>query len=785
MANCLQQLGTKRKAGASESLEATKISFPAIQTFNTSCAPIVVQGYLPESGHGVKRLHMDNDSSVDIMYEHCFRQLPTPTRRTIKPPTTTLSGFLGESAWPIGILDLRLELRDSKGKDRGSLTHETKEKLRNILISNLDVFCWRDADMTGVPREIAQHYLRASINLTPIKQKKRPMAPERSEWLRREVDKLVKANILRKLNYQTWVANPVLVAKSDGTWRLCIDSNAINKACPKDNYPLPEIDWKVKSLAGFRFKCFMDAYKGYHQIQMAEEDEEKTAFHTDQGIYCYTKMPFGLKNAGATNQRTIDTTFAKQIGHKLEAYVNDLVIKSNTVKKLLTDILETFNTLRSINMKLKPAKCSFGEEVGNFLGHIVTPRGIKANSKKIEAIEKMPSPKTKKQVQSLNGKLASLTRFLSKAAERSLPFFHTLKDCTKKSNFKWTDEAEKVFQDIKALLKNLPTLTAPIAGKTLMTLQYLRKLLVLSLLPNGEMLKCPYTSSARCYQELLYKPEISGRLTKWAIELGEHEIAYCARSAIKGQVMADYLAQTAADMPAICILEKLPAPSLELWELYTDGAACSEGAGAGLILTGPRQEEHTYALRFNFKVANNEAEYEALLVGMRIARELGIIKLQAYVDSQLVANQINGTFDTNDQSMQSYLALVHSLADTFTDFRISQIPRSQNKQADVFKKSTEPEITVASVEEEEATWMMDIIEFLRIGSLPNNEKEAMKIRVKAPNYELRGDVLYRKSYLGASLRCVGPKEAATIIDKIHKGSCGLHYGSRTVTERIK
>ncbi|XP_071699484.1 uncharacterized protein [Rutidosis leptorrhynchoides] len=279
-------------------------------------------------------------------------------------------------------------------------------------------------------------------------------------------------------------------------------------------------------------------------------------------------------------------------------------------------------------------------------------------------------------------------------------------------------------------------------------------------------------------RQLLYKPEISGRLTKWAIELGEHEIAYYARRAIKGQVMADYLAETAADMLVICNPEQLPAPSLELWELYTDGAASSEGAGAGLILTVPHQEEHTYALRFNFKVTNNE----------------------------LVSNQTNGTFDANDKSMQSYLALVHSLADTFVDFKISQIPRSQNKQADVlsklvaltfnhlenkilveqvFKKSTELETTISSVEEEEATWMTDIIEFLWTGSFLEGEKEAMKIRVKAPNYELRGEILYRKSYLGVSLCCVGPKEAAMIIDEVHKGSCGLHSGWRTVIERIK
>ncbi|XP_071708318.1 uncharacterized protein [Rutidosis leptorrhynchoides] len=283
---------------------------------------------------------------------------------------------------------------------------------------------------------------------------------------------------------------------------------------------------------------------------------------------------------------------------------------------------------------------------------------------------------------------------------------------------------------MKALLKDLPTLTAPIAGETLILYLAVSKEAVSSVLvaERGDaQMSIYFVSKALSGSELNYLPieklvyalvvtaRRLRRLTKWAIELGEHEIAYCARSAIKGQVMANYLAETAADMPAI-------------W----------------LILTGPHLEEHTYALLFNFKVTNNEAEYEALLAGMRIARELGVKKLQAYVDSHLFANQINGTFDANDKSMQSYLALVHSLADTFADFRISQIPRSQNKQADllsklaaltfnylekkilveqVFKKSTEPEMTIASVEEEEeeATWMTDIIEFLRTGSLPKGE----------------------------------------------------------------
>ncbi|GJY08551.1 reverse transcriptase domain-containing protein [Tanacetum coccineum] len=119
---------------------------------------------------------------------------------------------------------------------------------------------------------------------------------------------------------------------------MCVDFTDLNKSCPKDCYPFSEIDWKIESLYGYLFKCFMDAYKGYHQIQMAEEDEEKTVFHTSQGVYYYIKMSFGIKNAGATYQWLMDKAFEKQIRTNLEVYVDDLVIKSHTEPEILRDI---------------------------------------------------------------------------------------------------------------------------------------------------------------------------------------------------------------------------------------------------------------------------------------------------------------------------------------------------------------------------------------------------------------------------------------------------------------
>ncbi|GJW17225.1 reverse transcriptase domain-containing protein [Tanacetum coccineum] len=207
-----------------------------------------------------------------------------------------------------------------------------------------------------------------------------------------------------------------MVKKHDGSWRMCVDFKDLNKACPKDGYPLPKIDLKVESLYGFSFKCFLDAYKGYYQIKMAKEDEEKTTSITSQGIYCYSKMSFGLRNAGATYQRLVDKVFYKQIGRNLEVYMDDLVIKSRTEDEIIRDIKETFKTLREINMKLNPKKCTFGMEEG---------------------------------------------MFLAKSAEKSLPFFKTLKGCTKKSDLCWTDEAESAFRQMKQHIAKLPMLTTP------------------------------------------------------------------------------------------------------------------------------------------------------------------------------------------------------------------------------------------------------------------------------------------------------------------------------------
>ncbi|GJT05988.1 reverse transcriptase domain-containing protein [Tanacetum coccineum] len=400
-------------------------------------------------GHCLHRMYVDGGSSSEILYEHCFnrfrleatlslqwnykeaRSKENPgssihSPRNAKIPSDRRNGHIKEQQDYSTIMHNGFRTRGATARNQPSHRRNHPEYLKQTIAI---------VDMTGVPRHIAEHRLNIREGCLPIRQKKRGQVPERNKAIYEEVEKLVDAGIMKEIHYHSWLSNPVMVKKHDDSWRMCVDFKDLNKACPKDGYPLLEINWKVESLCGFSFKCFLDAYKGYHQIQMAKEDEEKTTFIISQGIFCYSKIPFGLKNAGATYQRLVDKAFQKQIGQNLEVYVDDLVIKICTKQEIIRDMEETFKTLRGINMKLNPKKCAFGMIEGTFLGYKVNLDGLKVCPDKVEAVLNLPSPKCLKDVQKLNGKLGSLNKFLSKSTKKSLPFFKTLKKCTKKSDF--------------------------------------------------------------------------------------------------------------------------------------------------------------------------------------------------------------------------------------------------------------------------------------------------------------------------------------------------------------
>ena len=203
---------------------------------------------------------------------------------------------------------------------------------------------------------------------------------------------------IQEVYYPDSLANVVMVRKANGKWRMCVDFTYLNKACPKDSYPLPRIDQLVDSTAGHKLLSFMDAFSGYNQIRMDETDQEKTSFVISQGLFCYKVMPFGLKNVGATYQRLVNHMFRPQIGRNVEVYVDNMQVKSQDEEIHLDDLQETFDTLQQYKMKLNPSKCAFGVSSGKFLGFMVSHREIEANPDKIQAILDMTPPQNVKEV---------------------------------------------------------------------------------------------------------------------------------------------------------------------------------------------------------------------------------------------------------------------------------------------------------------------------------------------------------------------------------------------------
>nr|GEY70295.1 hypothetical protein [Tanacetum cinerariifolium] len=327
-----------------------------------------------------------------------------------------------------------------------------------------------------------------------------------------------------------------------------------------DYYHLHEIDSKIEAVMGFPLKCFLDAYKGYHQ------------------------MSFGLKNAGATYQWLIDEEFQYQIRRNLEAYVDDMVIKSKSEGEMLADIAETFDNLKRINMKLNPKKCSFRVEEGKFLGYMVTYEGIRANPAKTKDLAEMQSPRTW-------GDMQNITK-------------------ENKHDYRWTEKAENAFQELKRKILNLPALTTPLPKETLFV----------------------YLAASKKF-------------------------------AIKGQILTD-----------------------SINEMPVDRASNVRGSGAGLVLISPTKTEYTCALRLNFESTNNQAEYEALLVGLRISKKMGVQTLSVNVDSKLVASQINGKYKACKENMIWYLNKAREYISCFKIFKIQNIPRNKNRKADVLSK---------------------------------------------------------------------------------------------------
>ncbi|XP_074337040.1 uncharacterized protein LOC141674218 [Apium graveolens] len=518
-----------------------------------------------------------------------------------------------------------------------NLSLDLREDLARFLRENLDVFAWSHSDMIGIDPNVMCHRLNLDPKKKGVRQKRRPISGERAEALREDVDRLMEAGLVREAFYRMWLANPVLVKKPNGKWRTCVDFTDLNKACLKDSFPLPRID--------------------------------------------------------------------QLLGKTMEAYVDDMLVKSKEARDHVRHLAEMFQILREYRMKLNPQKCVFGVESGKFLGFIVNHRGIEANPAKIQALPEMRSPRRVKDVQSLTGRVAALNCFVSKSSDKCQEFFKAIKGVGR--NFTWTEECEEAFQNIKKHLSSPPMLSNPKAEETLILYLAVSDFAISAVLvreEDGVQLPVYYVSKRltdaetrytsleklayalilasrklRPYfqahkievrtsyplRQVMHKPESSGRMLKWTVELGQFEVDYKPRTAIKGQALADFVLKfppyQEVEPGALVVIPSTEEVGLESqnsapwWILFVDGASNGDGAGAGIELISPEAHKIRRATHLAFHATNNDAEYEALINGLKLALEMKVENLNIFSDSMILVYQINGGYQAKGPRTKLYL----------------------------------------------------------------------------------------------------------------------------------
>ncbi|XP_020410598.1 uncharacterized protein LOC109946620 [Prunus persica] len=413
----------------------------------------------------------------------------------------------------------------------------------------------------------------------------------------------------------------------------------------------------------------------------------------------------------------------------------------------------------------------------------------------------MTIPKTVKDIQSLTGRVAALTRFISKATDRCAPFFKALKGT--KRNITWIAECDTAFSELKEYMGQALLLSTPEHGDILVIYLSVSVSAVSSVLirskdnaehpvhyvskalqdaqvryPDIEKLAFARVVSAKCLRpyfqahtihvltnqplrQVLQKPETSGRLVKWAIELGEFDIHYKPRPAIRGQ-----------------------------------------GCGPGLVLVSPDKVALEYALRFKFQASNNEAKYEALLAGLQLAKEMDAKQIQIFSDSQLVVHQVNQDFTAKDASMTAYLQHARHLLATFHAHSINQVPLSENSHADAlarlasaleqgigrhihieFLDQLSTQALLICTIDHSTTWIDPILQFLQNQTLPANSAEARRVRHRSARYLIINGSLYKRGFSLPYLRCLTPDEGHYVLPEIREGICGNHSGARSLAHK--
>jgi hypothetical protein len=304
-----------------------------------------------------------------------------------------------------------------------------REPMITLLKEYTDCFAWDYTEMPGLDRSIVGHRLPLRKGFWSFQQRARQMKADVLEEVKKETEKMLEAEFIRPCRYAEWISSVAPVQKKDGRWRVYVDFRDLNRATPKDEYPMTIAETLINAAAGHKIMSFMDGNAGYNQIVMSSKDIHKTAFRVPSvvGLFEYVVMTFGLKNAGVTYQRATNYVYHDLIGKLVEVYIDDVVVKSISTRGHLEDLRQVLERTRRFGLKMNPKMCAFGVSAGQFLGLLVHEWGVEIGLKSQEAVRTVVPPTMKRELQQLIGKINFTKRFISNLSGWIEPFINLVK----------------------------------------------------------------------------------------------------------------------------------------------------------------------------------------------------------------------------------------------------------------------------------------------------------------------------------------------------------------------